>query len=93
MAFKKSYSRSNKTGFPPFLSFAISSNNTAVAVSGENLHSNETNKYFLAKAAEKKQYNCKSYYGYLMLIVSLCHRGGRMENINAWYLNTHMVYL
>ncbi len=26
-------------------------------------------------------------------IVSLCHRGGRMENINAWYLNTHMVYL
>ncbi len=25
--------------------------------------------------------------------VSLCHRGGRMENINAWYLNTHMVYL
>ncbi len=25
--------------------------------------------------------------------VSRCHRGGRMENINAWYLNTHMVYL
>ncbi len=26
-------------------------------------------------------------------IVSRCHRGGRMRNINAWYLNTHMVYL
>jgi hypothetical protein len=25
--------------------------------------------------------------------VSRCHRGGRMRNINAWYLNTHMVYL
>jgi hypothetical protein len=37
-------------------------------------------------------------YLYLVLClytstVSLCHRGGRMENINAWYLNTHMVYL
>jgi hypothetical protein len=21
------------------------------------------------------------------------HRGGRTGNINAWYLNTHMVYL
>jgi hypothetical protein len=21
------------------------------------------------------------------------HRGGRMKNINSWYLNTHMVYL
>jgi hypothetical protein len=21
------------------------------------------------------------------------HRGGRMKKINAWYLNTHMVYL
>ncbi len=28
-----------------------------------------------------------------IISVSLCHRGGRMENINAWYLNTHMVYL
>ena len=26
-------------------------------------------------------------------IVSRCHQGGRMRNINAWYLNTHMVYL
>ncbi len=25
--------------------------------------------------------------------VTRCHRGGRMRNINAWYLNTHMVYL
>jgi hypothetical protein len=25
--------------------------------------------------------------------VSLCHRGGRIQKINAWYLNTHMVYL
>jgi hypothetical protein len=30
---------------------------------------------------------------YSRVSVSLCHRGGRMENINAWYLNTHMVYL
>ncbi len=30
---------------------------------------------------------------FLVIPVSLCHRGGRMENINAWYLNTHMVYL
>jgi hypothetical protein len=29
----------------------------------------------------------------IIVPVSLCHRGGRMENINAWYLNTHMVYL
>ncbi len=29
----------------------------------------------------------------MIVNVSLCHRGGRMENINAWYLNTHMVYL
>ena len=57
MAFKKSYSRSNKTGFPPFLS-TISSNNTAVAVSGEYLHSNETNNYFLAKLLKKKLYKC-----------------------------------
>ncbi len=27
------------------------------------------------------------------IIVSRCHRGGRMRNINAWYLDTHMVYL
>ncbi len=58
MAFKKSYSRSNNTGFTPFHSFAISSNNTAIAVSGEYLHSNETNKYFLAKLPNKKQYKC-----------------------------------
>ncbi len=25
--------------------------------------------------------------------VTRCHRGGRLRNINAWYLNTHMVYL
>ncbi len=25
--------------------------------------------------------------------VSLRHRGGRIQKINAWYLNTHMVYL
>jgi hypothetical protein len=30
---------------------------------------------------------------YADMFVSLCHRGGRVENINAWYLNTHMVYL
>jgi hypothetical protein len=24
---------------------------------------------------------------------SVRHRGGRMKKINAWYLNTHMVYL
>ena len=58
MAIKKSYSRSNKTGFTPFSSFAISSNNTAVAVSGEYLHSNETNNYFLAKLLNKKLYKC-----------------------------------
>ncbi len=56
MAIKKSYSRLNKTGFTPFSSFAISSNNTAVAVSGEYLHSNETNNYFLAKLLNKKLY-------------------------------------
>ncbi len=27
------------------------------------------------------------------IAVSLCHRGGRIQKINAWYLNTHMVYL
>jgi hypothetical protein len=53
MALKKSYSRSNKTGFPPFLFLAISSNNTAVAVSGY-LNFYETNKRFLAKTAEKE---------------------------------------
>ncbi len=25
--------------------------------------------------------------------VSLRHRGGHIQKINAWYLNTHMVYL
>ncbi len=29
----------------------------------------------------------------IFVIVSLCHRGGRIQKINAWYLNTHMVYL
>ncbi len=29
----------------------------------------------------------------LMVAVSLRHRGGRIQKINAWYLNTHMVYL
>jgi hypothetical protein len=29
----------------------------------------------------------------LEVVVTRCHRGGRMRNINAWYLNTHMVYL
>jgi hypothetical protein len=53
MAFKKSYSRSNKTGFPPLLFLAFSSNNTAVAVSGD-INSNETNKRFIAKTAEKE---------------------------------------
>ena len=71
MAIKKSYSRSNKTGFPPLLLLLFLSNNTAVAVSGEYIHSNETNNYFLAKLLKKKQYNCKSYYGYLMLITLL----------------------
>ncbi len=28
-----------------------------------------------------------------VVTVSLCHRGGRIQKINAWYLNTHMVYL
>jgi hypothetical protein len=28
-----------------------------------------------------------------IITVSLCHRGGRIQKINAWYLNTHMVYL
>ncbi len=51
MAFKKSYSRSNKTGFPPLLFVAFSSNNTAVAVSGD-LNSDETNKRFLANTAK-----------------------------------------
>ncbi len=27
------------------------------------------------------------------ILVSLRHRGGRIQKINAWYLNTHMVYL
>ncbi len=50
MALKKSYSRSNKTGFPPpsFYLVAFSSNNTAVG----DLNSDETNKRFLAKTAE-----------------------------------------
>ncbi len=26
-------------------------------------------------------------------IVTLCHGGGWSRKINAWYLNTHMVYL
>ena len=52
MAIKKSYSRSNKQGFHPFFS-AISSNNTAVAVSGKYIHSNETNNYFLAKLLKR----------------------------------------
>jgi hypothetical protein len=29
----------------------------------------------------------------LRISVSRRHRGGRMQKINAWYLNTHMVYL
>ncbi len=29
----------------------------------------------------------------IVIGVTRCHRGGRMRNINAWYLNTHMVYL
>jgi hypothetical protein len=33
------------------------------------------------------------YYFVLFSNVSLCHRGGRIQKINAWYLNTHMVYL
>ncbi len=55
MAFEKSYSRSNKTGFPPlfFILVAFSSNITAVAVSGD-LNSDEINKRFLAKTAEKE---------------------------------------
>ncbi len=27
------------------------------------------------------------------ITVSHRHRGGRIQKINAWYLNTHMVYL
>jgi hypothetical protein len=37
--------------------------------------------------------NAKVYVFDVNVIVSRCHRGGRMRNINAWYLNTHMVYL
>ncbi len=33
------------------------------------------------------------YGSIVSIIVPRCHRGGRMRNINAWYLNTHMVYL
>ncbi len=29
----------------------------------------------------------------IVMCVSLRHRGGRIQRINAWYLNTHMVYL
>jgi hypothetical protein len=37
--------------------------------------------------------NKESEQSFLFTIVSLCHRGGRIQKINAWYLNTHMVYL
>jgi hypothetical protein len=30
---------------------------------------------------------------YFYILVSHRHRGGRIQKINAWYLNTHMVYL
>ncbi len=31
--------------------------------------------------------------GFTALSVLHRHRGGRTGNVNAWYLNTHMVYL
>ncbi len=31
--------------------------------------------------------------GILITVVPYRHRGGRIQTINAWYLNTHMVYL
>jgi hypothetical protein len=33
------------------------------------------------------------HLGSTVLVVLHRHRGGRTGNINAWYLNTHMVYL
>ncbi len=37
------------------------------------------------------------YIGFIFICIYVCvshrHRGGRIQKINAWYLNTHMVYL
>ncbi len=37
--------------------------------------------------------NDGTYRRYYIGSVLHRHRGGRTGNINAWYLNTHMVYL
>ena len=71
MAIKKSYSRSNKTGFPPFL-FLLFLATTLPLQSLENIYTPMKQIIiFFAKLLKKKQSNCKSYYGYLMLITLL----------------------
>ena len=54
MAFKKSYSRSNKTGFPPFLFLLFLATTLPLQSLEKYLHSNETNNYFQAKLLNKK---------------------------------------
>ncbi len=54
MAYKKSYSRSNKTGFTPFLPLLFLATTLPLQSLEKYLHSNETNKYFLAKLLKKR---------------------------------------
>jgi hypothetical protein len=49
---------------------------------------NEAMKDVFARCSKKMAFQVCT-----VIIVLHRHRGGRMENINAWYLNTHMVYL
>jgi hypothetical protein len=48
---------------------------------------------FAMETTEKTKFLELAYGIHRFIAVLHRHRGGRAGNINAWYLNTHMVYL